>query len=251
MPVCRLIFRLDFKRTNFDILGQPGEVMKLLSSGPENFWSELAEATQQHIVTAKSITDTTKGVRQISVEPRSIHGSFESVDGVDLKGILKHESIAEMNRIIAEVCGRYKIIDLARAGFRIFYLNTLGNKPGEVKEAFKKMFAEDIVSAASAKLGTINDYAVSFDGEADDKLKYRYRSGPYESKEAARYFSEDVVPKFKEKTEFDFISEIDVYEQNFVLGDIGFEKWCRPVIKKMLDMIDVSEVLIKKRIEVN
>ncbi len=58
MPICRFIFRLDFK-TNFDIIDSPGKILRFLSDlkkGDESFFPDLLEDGPKRLITGRYIS---------------------------------------------------------------------------------------------------------------------------------------------------------------------------------------------------
>lgn len=58
MPICRFIFRLDFK-VNFDIIDSPGRILRFLSDlkkGNESFFPDLLEDGQKRLIAGRYIS---------------------------------------------------------------------------------------------------------------------------------------------------------------------------------------------------
>jgi len=90
-----------------------------------------------------------------------LNGSLDLLDGVDLESLEKHESFVQMQSFVSSVNKQYGIGDIARAGFRIFYLNKLGANGEDVKRGFRSLYSQDVIKEVEANLGPITDYALS------------------------------------------------------------------------------------------
>jgi hypothetical protein len=236
MSVCRLIFRLDFD-VNYDIIDHPGGVMKLIDQAGDSYWSEMTENQRRRGLAGKYISDDGEMANEFIVEPKAIIASFELVDGVDLKKIVDEKSFLLLAKLTDSMCEKFHINEIRRSGIRVFHFDNLqrDRKPLSVSKTF---FDDDLTGGVESVLGEIQDCGVSFDGASEEGVKYHCRIGPLkEDEDYAKYF-ENIGPKFGELSNWDFVVDIDLYEQDIAISKTPMRKWFRPQIEKATKLIN-------------
>lgn len=247
MAVCRLIFRLDFKLC-YDIIDSPGSVMRLIDKTTEGFWSEMRESKHRRGVEGRFLSEDGNLMRLLTVEPNAIIATFETVEGVDFANLPTDESFVGLQKLANKVCEEYKIDLIRRAGIRTMYFNKLGAKDA-VYSAFRKFISSSLLDNTEDTLGRINDYALVFDGDSDAGYKYHLTAGPLLSQEEMSRYFDHIGSKFVGKPEFDFICDLDLYEQDFSLSKIPLTRWFRPMIEKNAKLVEHIENQLKEQMD--
>lgn len=247
MPVCRVVFSLDFN-INYEIINAPGKVMELLNESVDNFWSTLGENPTGRRITAINESEEQRWGRNFSVRPNRIGASFEKHEGISIKNIANDDVFHKLVKITNKVREQFHIKNLQRCGLRLFYFAKLGSKKDEVKQAFQKMLDKPLVDGILPCLGEIQDIGIVVDGVHEDKIKYHFRCGPYfkgeaDKKKYLQYFGD----KFDQTENFDMVCDIDLYEHSFSLTEmVSFAKWCNPLLNKAQKFINLFESLLLK-----
>jgi hypothetical protein len=252
MPVCRLIFRLDFT-VNFDVIEHSGEVMRTLWNAFEserNSGFELKENQRNRTIILRYLSENGDFIKHLNVEPTSINGAFESTEGVEIDKLLNDQKgFLFLTKLASQLCEQFRIDTILRSGLRLFYFNKLGSQEGnDVVRAFHKMLNADTISTLETRLGTIQDYGIVLDGTFDDGVRYHFGTGPYRSEEAQKYFAE-IAGNFSQQTDFDFTCDLDLYENNFSLSSRQLSKMYRPVVAKASEIIQATESEVLKILE--
>lgn len=251
MPICRLIFRLDFK-VNFEIIEHAGTIMQTLweafeKENPKNL--ELRENKNNRTVTIRFVSESGDFMRHLNVEPTSIHGAFESIEGVEIDKLLNDtKGFMFLTKLASRLCEKLHVENIIRSGLRLFYLNKLGKQNHDIVRAYQKMFNPEMIGKLENELGTIQDYALILDGAADDGVHYHFSTGPYRAEEAQKFFYE-IANAFKEQTDYDMICDVDLYENNFSLSNRPLANLYRPIIAKAKHIIETLESQIIKNLE--
>lgn len=251
MPVCRLIFRLDFKLL-FEMFNKTGEIMKKMDEAGEDFWNNYIDDTQKRMISARNESETDLWARSINVCPQSIDGIMLTHKGVSLEGLESDDTFRKLIKVTNNIRKQFRINNLIRCGLRLFYFEKLNFQDDNINLPFQKTINNHIINGIITELGEINDLGIVFDGAHEDKIKYHFRCGPYYNREASKYithFSE----KFKENKDFNFIADIDLYENDFSLSEsVSLIKWCIPVLVKAKNCINIIEnCLYSKKDEKN
>lgn len=185
----------------------------------------------------------------MTVEPTSIHGSFESLEGVDIESFAETEIFRKLIKLTNKLRQEFDIHDIIRSGFRFYYLDNLADSPEKVNKAFTKIINDKLSGGLESTVGTIKDSGFSFDGEHNDKIKYHFRCGPYFRGEAGKYFKY-ISQKIDESSVKDLIVDLDCYEEKFNLSrDVSFKKWCNPILSKANSTFNIINELMKELIE--
>ena len=138
MSIYRLIFRLDFE-PNFQMFDSTGKIMgKLLSETIEGnkFLPELLERSQGHGVAAKYVNETSTEMRMLTIEPVSIHGSFELSKGVSLEKLEQNVVFEKIIKLVNEFRREFGIEVLTRCGIRFFYLSKFNSDDENIISKF-------------------------------------------------------------------------------------------------------------------
>lgn len=246
MHVYRFIFRLDFKPV-FDIFDSPGQIMRTLLTeklGDEKFFPDLLEDTKTRAITARYTSEDKKQMRTLTVEPMSIHGSFETVDGVALDSIENYEILRKLFKIVNRFREIFHINSLERCGARFFCFDSVGNSTETSVQKIKALINSGLSKSIEETLGGIQDIGFAFDGEHEDKIKYKFKCGPYSTEGKDKYFSQITKP-FDTDLNHDLIFDIDMFEEKFVLNEsVSFFKWCAPIIKKVSTMVNATKDML-------
>ncbi len=247
MPVCRLIFRLDFE-LNFQIVDHPGEVMRMITQLPDEILSELRESSGRRGIAGWYKSDDGDLVRQFAVEPRSVVASIESLEGIEINRLISNEGFETLTKMADSVCEMFKVETIQRSGLRLFYFSKLHNEDRVVK-AFGSVLPEGLTDGVNEVLGPIQDYGINFDGGSAQGFKYHIRSGPLRKEENKSQYFEHINELFQDSSDFDFACDIDFYEHDFAPSKIPIRRWHRPMIKKANDLIDLIEAQITSYME--
>jgi hypothetical protein len=248
MPVCRLIFQINYKG-NFDIIEKPGQVMRVLNDTDTGFWHNLGENVNIRTVNGNSKIEEEKHFRELSVSPNTIRSAIEHHQGIEINDLPTHDTIRKIIKITNALRKEFNIDELVRFGIRFFYFANLGLGQERIASIFNKLFDAPIVDAISNKLGSIDDSGIAFDGTHEDQVKYHFKCGPYFSKEASKYLKQ-FVSSFEKETEYDMVFDIDLYENNFNLNkDVSIIKWIEPALIKMNDIIEDTKRIILEKAE--
>ena len=252
MPICRFIFRLDFK-VNFDIIDSPGKILRLLSDlkkGNEPLFLDLSEDGQKRLITGRYISREKKKSYNFTVEPISIHGGMEAVEGVDIEKLEDNDILINLVKTTNKLRKEYHIADLVRCGFRMIFFDNIGDSVENVTLAIKKMLNNNFIQEFTSNIGNIEDIAIALDGTHEDAIKFHFRCGPYHKDEAQKkqYLSLFASTIDKDQ-EFNFIADLDFYEENFSLAEaVSFQKWLQPVISKANNSISTIKSTIEDMI---
>jgi hypothetical protein len=249
MPICRFIFRLDFK-ANFDIIDSPGKILRFLSDlkkGDESFFPDLLEDGQKRLITGRYISKDKKKLYNFTVEPISIHSGMETVEGVDIEKLENNDILINLVKTTNKLRKEFHIADLVRCGFRMIFFDNIGDSVENVTLAIKKMLNNNFIQEFTSNVGNIEDIGIALDGTHEDETKFHFKCGPYYKDEAQKkqYLSLSASAIDKDQ-KFNFIADLDFYEENFSLAEaVSFQKWLQPVISRANNSISI----IKSKIE--
>ena len=233
MSVFRLVFRLDFVPA-FDIFDRPGKIMRTLLKpqiGGETFLPDLLEDSNKHAIIAQyQNTDKGEG-RSFTVEPICIHGSFESLTGIEPDRLSQHDIFHKFIKIVNTIRQEFDINDLKRCGLRFYNFETVGTKECSAVQKFKQLTDNTFVDTVEGFLGGVTDAGLAFDGCSEENLQYHFKCGPYSTEGRDKYFH-DLQRQFDDLSRHDVIFDIDIFEKDFRLNkEVSFAKWCNPVIE--------------------
>jgi hypothetical protein len=251
MPVCRLIFRLDFK-VNFEIIERSGTTMRMLwetfeKENPKGF--ELKENRNNRSVTIRSVSENGDFTRHLNVEPTSINGVFESIEGVEVNKLLYDtKGFIFLTKLASDLCEEFHIDHILRSGLRLLHLNKLGKYAGDIVKAYQPMFNTEVINRFEDKLGSIQDYAIVLDGVSEDGVGYHFLTGPYRTEEAQKFFHE-IADTISKQADYDMVCDLDLYENDFSLSKRSVSKLYRPLIAKAERVIETLEKEIIRNLE--
>ena len=243
MPVCRLIFRLDFD-LNYDIVEHPGEVMRLIDQLSDDN-CEMKESQQRRGVEGSYVSDDGRVVSEFTVEPRNIVASYELADGFDLDKLAVDEGFLLLTKLSNAVCEKFHINDIKRSGIRIFYFGKVQNEGGAFT-AYRSFINSDLIGGIENSIGDIDDYGINVNGVSEEQIKYSCRTGPLKRDEDYTRYFQRMASKISESSSWDFIIDVDLYEQNIAISKIPMHKWFRPKIEKATNLINHIESEIEK-----
>lgn len=249
MLVYKMIFRLDFRRQNFDILDSPGKVMKIMHELGEKFWSEFQDTPQSRVLSAVfRDNERCSRFRQLTVDPSMMNFTLQDAKGIELAGLASNDSYITLFKGIQELCDTFKINELRRAGLRFLCLGSIGDNNTDLRPVFETFLDGDVLKIIQTSIGDQEDYGIHLDGFDKDKIKYHLRFGPYRKEEAGRYF-EQVHEQITEGTSANFICDLDLYEENFALKyQQRSIAWTKPLVIKVQKLTDSIAELISTRL---
>lgn len=227
MSVHSLIFRIDFRKTNYEIIDSPGRIMSIFSSMGENCWNEFADGQSTRAVTANFAKDNAL-YRQVTIEPTSINFALETKKPIELSTIDRDENYILLMKSVTQLCDEFKIHELRRAGLRTISLNSICDNK-DLKPLFSRVYDGDIITSTESILGKGTDFGVVIDGEDKDKISYHLKFGPYSKDESSKYFPK--LNKSIGELDNNLIFDIDLYEENFALT-IKPAKWASSLLLK-------------------
>ena len=233
MPVHRAIFRLDFK-TNFRIIDHPGEILALIDSMPDKFWSELRESRTEREVQATFKSELES--RLISVQPTTAFCAFESSKGYELRNLLDEPVISKVLTLVKQVCDKYQVAEIKRAGFRVFQLEEVTGSKSDSIMRLRKSVDPTLNELVAEGLGEIKDIGLHFDGSHPDGIDYHLRVGPFSADEVSKFFN-DIPIEIGAATQADFIWDIDLYETQFATPNVSLTKYFTPMVDKASNVV--------------
>ncbi len=243
MPVCRLIFRLDYK-VKFDIFDNASKIMHLMNEQGDDFWNVYNDDPTKRTITAVKESNENFFFRALTVTPIHIDCNLERHEGIELAGLENDPMLTKIIKITNSVRKEFKINDLVRSGLRIFYLDKLELGKGSITKAIEKLISPGIIKDINGELGQISDIGFAFDVEHGDKIHYHYRFGPYFKGEAKKYLTYQ-TKTFDKNIDFNFVADIDLYEMNFSIAEsVNYLKWCRPIFEKANNSIENTKKII-------
>lgn len=246
MPVHRVILRVDFP-VNYDIIDQPGTVLRVINEDRPKFWSKLSENQQQRLVSA-TFAEKAEGIaRSLSVAPNYIVASIEETNGMATRRLEGHDAFSEIQRVLSELREKFKIDAFERAGLRLYYFSSLVASSERVRDAFASILGDVCMGPLRSTLGGATDVGLSFDGSHADKIYYHNRIGPHFPDDAKRYF-EEVGDEFDPEKRYDFICDLDCYETKFELPKTKLIKWWLPISERADQYISTVEALLTRQL---
>ena len=142
MPVCKVIFRLDFK-PNFGIIDSPGKIFEIfwdtlnLENRPN---SQLSESPPHRIISVQTRNGEGDLVAFFNASPNSLDGAFEKAEGIELLNLLETEPLVSLFKLADRLCEDFKIDAISRSGFRLIYLGKVGNSFQDALASFERFF---------------------------------------------------------------------------------------------------------------
>ena len=195
MSLCRLVFRADYK-PSYRFIDNQGKAMELLSETYKDFWNNIKESPELRRLTGEYISkeDGVAHSRILTFEPTALYGTLEFVPGIELSKLVENAAFKNINKLVQQFVHEFNITRFERIGFRVFLFTTIDlenetdtDSSNSVHVKFRDCFKPSIISTVEEDLGEIDDYMVSFDGQAEDALKYHFKAGPHRSNESKRY----------------------------------------------------------------
>lgn len=237
MSCFRVIFRLDYD-PHYEMIDSLGKTMKIITSETfdgEKFLPDLLERQQGFGVAAQHKNPKTNETRILAIEPGAIHGSFDVVEGLDGSYLKEFKIYTKLIKIVNEARKAYEINMLNRSGVRSYFLDNVENI--EVLSKFNSLIDYNFFTRVKDTLGEVTDSGIAFDGENADGIKYHLKLGPYNQKEADKYFPN--THKFMDSIEdYNVIADIDLYQNNFELDyRVSYDKWCSPNFERAYVMM--------------
>lgn len=222
--------------------------MKILSEMGDRYWPDFKDdSTNRRVITSN--IDKDKGeFRQITVEPTALIIAFESADGVHIESLDTNETLGILFKGIQSIITTFGLNDIARAGIRFSILNSIGDKFPKLNAVFAGMYEAQLQEIISARLGSINDIGLAFDGESSDKLKYHCKLGPYGVDEATKFFSSSTATKMVEiGSSANLVVDLDLFEEKFALT-VSAQKWAKTPTQKANQLISEITAYVMQRI---
>jgi hypothetical protein len=243
MPIHRLIYRLDFK-TSYDILNGSGNVARILIEDFPDFFPTVGETKNWRQLAAKFSDE--RIFREIAVDPKSFVASIEYLDGVMPDSLRDDKSFAPIVKMLSTLCAEFKISSFSRAGFRVWMLEKTGLGWQGNREKLLGAVSKPLQEPAAAALGEVFDVGVAFDGRSSAKVSYHLMFGPYRGKAENKKYFPNLGEKFPEDSPFDFVIDLDQYEELFTYGNTTAEKWWRPLVDNTSSVASKYVAALKK-----
>jgi len=247
MPVCKVIFRLDFK-LHFGIIDSPGKIFEIfwdtlnLGNRPN---SQLSKSPVHRIISVQTRDGERGPVASFNASPSTFDGALEKIEGIELLNLLETEPLLSLVRLAGRLCENFNIDIISRSGFRLIYLGKVGDSFQDALASFNGFFKPNYITSVEEKLGRISDVGIIWEGADESGVKYRCHSGPYRSQEAPRYFT-SIIDKISTSSDFDTICDLDLYEQNFSISKRTISNLYRPIVLKANKFIkDLENGLIQ------
>jgi len=251
MPICKLIFRLDFN-FNFNFIKNQGSIFEILKNGLtgktiKNI--DFGENINNRLMFARYLSDDKHFFKQLNVQPTNIDGIFENTKGIEMsKLIFDEDGFLSLTKTVTNFCRELKIDKILRSGFRILYFNKLCDSSKEINDAFFRLFRNESISKINKCLGKIEDYGILFNGISVENIKYHLRTGPFTQNEFPNYLNYTEF-ELKENEKYDFMIDLDLYEENFLLSKRDISKLYLPIIDKAEQIIKAVEEIIEINLE--
>ncbi|MBC8739220.1 hypothetical protein F6X40_20945 [Paraburkholderia sp. UCT31] len=248
MPVHRVIFRADLGSANYEILDNPGSVLRILQGAGESFFKQVQDAAVNRTIVGSTGQVGDSESYRMSVSPLAIDFSYETAAGIDFQKFEAAETLRALFKYTQELTEHFKIRQLQRAGLRLYYLGSVGKGTSELVPVFRKATHSAFVDAIGESIGSPADYGFHFDGEKE-ALKYHLHFGPYRSQEAARYF-ETVHSKLDTIGKGNIVCDLDQYEESFV-QTVTWSVWTRTAVTRAVDFVSRLERSLNEQINVD
>jgi len=233
MPICRIIFRLDFVKPIYQIIDSPGQLMKIIDTTWQKDTIEIGENYSKRLVSSRYMSKENQEGIIFNVDPKNINFSFE-------KNVIYSKVIKCTN----EIRRSFDINEIKRAGLRVFYFDTLSHN---TKLCFLNTIDKCFTSKIQTSLGAIEDLGISFDGTHDDGIKYHYQTGPYFEREATKYL-QYFPGLFNSNNNYNIVSDFDLYEENFELtATVSIVKWIQSLIEKIKNTTELINLFISQK----
>lgn len=248
MPVHRVIFRADLGSANYEILDNPGSVLRILQGAGENFFKQVQDATVNRTIVGRAGEVGDSESYRMSISPFTIDFSYESATGIDFQRFETAETLRALFKYTQELTEHFKIRKLQRAGLRLYYLGSVGKGRSELLPVFRKATHTAFVDAMEESIGSPIDYGFHFDGEKE-ALKYHLHFGPYRSHEATQYF-ETIHSKLDATGKGNIVCDLDQYEESFV-QTVTWSVWTRTAVTRAMDFVSRLERSLNEQLNVD
>lgn len=230
MRILRAIYRLDFPR-NYEMINQPGTVARLIQEGaPKEFFDFYGEDRAARKIIAKRLVKDEARFRALTVEPATIVCDIERIKGIPIEALVDDPDFAGLCTVISSVLKRFEIVNLDRAGLRLFVFGSNGRNRDAVLRACKSFVSNTLLANVRETLGEAGDIGIAIDGASDAKVSYHLRVGPFLGpSEFPKYFSSinDLLPP---DLTADTVIDLDLFENKFAFTAAGAVKWCMPQV---------------------
>lgn len=235
MAIHRLIYRLDFP-LNTGIMDKPGEVARILLEEKKDFFSEVGETREWRQAAGKEDKDELV-FRELTVDPRSLILSVESVPGIPSKDLLDHDSVSGGIALMDACCRVFKINHFSRAGLRLWLFEDFGRGFEGMRQEFRSQLSQRVCGVVEASLGNIGDIGLRIDGQSDAKVSFHLHVGPFHGKDEVTRYLQKRAAKFPTSHSADVVFDVDQFETNFTYGPSTIKKWCTPVVENTAKLV--------------
>jgi hypothetical protein len=223
--VIRLLWRLDFD-VSYPYIDKRGLALQALTDTVEGFWTTVGPATLPLSFAAEKIEqDVSHTV--FSWEMNNLNGSIEWPLGIDIERIFESPLVRATDRIVREALKVADVRFLNRAGIRVFCVERFATpKEGSsAVERLSRLVVEPFREGLARTLGGTNDFALVYEGTAEDGLGYRLQFGPYFRKNPEMIFSKKWGDLIEPLDANDLILDIDIYETKFSFAEHSLFRW--------------------------
>ena len=247
MQVCKVIFRLDFRRVCFELMDRPGVIMRLLNQLGDSYWDGFQDSPASRMVQATFYQKEGTAQRQFSVEPTNLNFSFQDAKGCEISSLESNETFSSLMKVATLICEEFSVKEFQRAGLRLVCLGQIGPKGTSLIPVFAKLVDGALLRQISDSLGIPEDYGLQLDGQGADKIKYHTMLGPYMEKDSKVFFDK-VEKHIYTPSEKNLILDLDLYEESFDMT-IKPNAWARPLLLKASNLAKKSEAAITQKVK--
>lgn len=194
--------------------------MRLIDESRKN-WSKIGENQNARQVSASIKTDELYA--SLTVQPTNLVIDIECSEGLNLDKLSTQETVKGLVRSTTDLFREFSVSDIERAGVRVFCGAGEGTF-SESKSKIESQLSTNVINTLSTNFGAIEDIGFNIDGHRDELISFKLRFGPYQKEEAGRYFRE-LTNEIAENAEFNYLFDLDVYEQKFSVSATPVHKW--------------------------
>jgi len=235
MKVFKTIFRLDFASSAYKILDKLGEYYELIDKKINQ--KPFSEGKGNINPLNHSLTQTAKvadDILTLNLDLRTFNAIIEFQNGKDVDELAKNPLFPLADQIIEKIetehYPKYK-----RIGIRSFIIIQRGDFKFEKLRDYiwncNKIFGEPLTSIYENRY----DIGIIFEASSNDEEYIRFKLGPYQKKEQAKYFS------LKNNIEEGLIFDIDNWQSNISIPNLTLVKLIRQHQKTYNDLVKKIE----------
>jgi hypothetical protein len=250
MSLHRLIFRLDFDPV-FQVIDSVGKILDIFQgfkSKGDDVWPMLGENIETRSISGQAKSTKDGWFRSLTIEPTSIVGEFESLEGIPLDSIENSELFRHLEVTTNALKKEFHLTKFQRIGIRFYIFSK--EFPKDNANKFVSSFIADTAKTPLFEVfGESTDTGIAIDGLDEDGVNYHFNFGPH-NKEFRKVLRElpkteiinDSVEDLIEQTGLLF--DIDLFVKRHYLAETTrFSKWCLPLFEKADKGVNVIKSL--------